>query len=178
MPTFNGITYSHQSLNIIIPGLGLQPLKGVKSLNYKAQNNTSKQYGNQQFMLSETLGTIECSGSIEMYVEDFVRLTAAMGHGWSEKYVTIILNYSIDGVATHTVELVNVRFVNPDSGTTEGTDAQTYKMDLSIQEIRHPAVMSYGNSTQSLNSSVRISGSVEVAVQSFAFRPTELDMLF
>jgi hypothetical protein len=137
-PDINGVRTSWAS---ILLGVGGRTIPGVKSLNYKDVGEIPKIKGTTAVTIGRTRGTVDAEGDIEIYQEEWydalALLTAAGQMGYMEPVWPITVSYAepIQLYKTHTDRLVGVRFFGAEQSHSEGAEALTVKLQLSIVSI-------------------------------------------
>jgi hypothetical protein len=94
-----------------------------------------KQYGTSVDPIGRTRGPRDANGDIELYLEEYQRLMADMGAGFYEQTMQITVSYSEDGLSTIVDQLVDVRIKKINVSQSQGADALTRKLDLSVMKV-------------------------------------------
>jgi hypothetical protein len=128
-PLVNGNEYSFASIELNIKGT---LFTAVKSIQYDGGLEPGKVYGTGVIALAHTRGTYEASASIEVYRGDFEKLTALLGDGFGEVTFEITVVYAEKNRPTITDRLPAVRIMKPAMDNSQGSDALTVKLDLTV----------------------------------------------
>lgn len=107
---------------------------GLKSLNYKAEQDPTDVMGTSPLPIATTKGTAKFSGDVEMYLAEFQALADAIGDGFGTVPITITVSYS-EGDYTRTDTLVSCRLISPEASQSQGADALTRKFSLKMLNI-------------------------------------------
>lgn len=134
-PDVNGVRASHVSLELVAHGLRLA---GVKSLNWRTNHEIPKIRGTSSKTIGRTRGTEEHEGDVELYQADWKRLLLALGDGFAEKSVFVKAVYyeAASPADLILVEFAGTRFHSPDESSSEGAEAASVKLSMSIMEIK------------------------------------------
>jgi hypothetical protein len=133
----NGQRVAHSSLEL---GLEGERIIGIKNLSYKNNIEKPKIWGTSREPIGRTGGKNDPDGEIEFYGEEFwnqllPRITRNGLVGYTELAFTLKLRYSEKLGTTVGVVLLGTCFLGPDVSHSEGADAITCKVPLSIMRI-------------------------------------------
>ena len=109
----NGKNYDWANITLILFGV---PVVGITDISWKEDNINVNNYGAGRYPVSFGQGNVSYSGSMTLYKEEVLAIiNAAPGKSLANiPPVSIILQYSGDGVNYNTEEIQNVRFLSED----------------------------------------------------------------
>ena len=109
----NGKNYDWNNITLILFGV---PVVGITDISWKEDNINVNNYGAGRYPVSFGQGNVSYSGSITLYKEEVLAIiNAAPGKSLANiPPVSVILQYSGDGVNYNTEEIQNVRFLSED----------------------------------------------------------------
>jgi hypothetical protein len=137
-PDINGARTSYASITF---GVAERTILGIKALNYKDTGEIPKIRGTSGLPVGRTRGTADHEGDVEFYQEEWDELlpilTGGGVWGYMERSWPLRVCYSEISQPEKTVLdiLVGVRFFGAEKSNSEGNDALTVKVNLSIMEI-------------------------------------------
>lgn len=137
-PDINGVRTSFCSIEF---GVEAIRLTGVKALNYRTTHDIPKVRGTSSKALGRVRGEEECEGDIEIYQADWKKLlpvlTVAGAFGFAERSVPCRVVYAelLSPLDIQTDILMGVRIHSADNANSQGPDALTVKLGLSIMDI-------------------------------------------
>lgn len=146
-PQINGLRPDFASIQFTpqLPDGGATSITGIKSINYKVEQDPTEIYGTSPLPLGMTRGTAKFSGDVEMYLAEFYALAEAIGADFGSIPIDITVSYS-EGAFTKTDTLLGCRLVSPEASQGQGADALTRKFSLKMLNILFngvPAVTPY-----------------------------------
>lgn len=152
----NGNMYDFSSLKVTTNVLGAPPLiERFTSLTYEHSMSVGKFRGRGSKVLGTTRGEYDASGSIVMYIEDWLQFqagltaqSAAGGGGWMMTRFMINVAYAEVGSAIVNDVLRGCRITKTSKSLARGTDPIMVTLDLDIMEIienAQPAVVDGSN---------------------------------
>ncbi len=139
-PDFSCIQFTPQ-----LPDGSATTITGIKSINYKVEQDPTEIYGTSPLPLGMTRGTAKFSGDVEMYLGEFYALAEAMGPDFGSIPIDITVSYS-EGAFTRTDTLQGCRLVSPEASQGQGADALTRKFSLKMLNVLFngtPAVLPF-----------------------------------
>ena len=109
----NGKNYDWANITLILFGV---PVVGITDISWKEDNINVNNYGAGRYPVSFGQGNVSYSGSMTLYKEEVLAIiNAAPGKSLANiPPVSVILQYSGDGVNYNTEEIQNVRFLSED----------------------------------------------------------------
>jgi hypothetical protein len=128
-PDFACIQFTPQ-----LPDGSATTITGIKSLNYKVEQDPTEIYGTSPLPLGMTRGTAKFSGDVEMYVAEFQAIVDAIGPDFGSVPIDIAVSYS-EGAYTKTDFLQGVRLLSPEASQSQGADALTRKFSMKMLNI-------------------------------------------
>lgn len=139
-PDINGVATSYCSIRLMVgPGI---PLVGVKSLNYKDVGEIPKVRGMSAVDIGRTRGKVSSEGDLEILQEEWdelilrLTLTGTVGYMETTWPVQVVYAEALSPQKTRVDNLIGVRFHSAEKSNSEGTDALTVKLQMSIMQIR------------------------------------------
>lgn len=139
-PDFACIQFTPQ-----LPDGSATTITGIKSINYKVEQDPTEIYGTSPLPLGMTRGTAKFSGDVEMYLAEFYAIAEAMGPDFGSIPIDITVSYS-EGAFTKTDTLQGCRLVSPEASQGQGADALTRKFSLKMLNVYFngvPAVLPF-----------------------------------
>ena len=135
-PYINGVRPDFSSISFLpmIAGAATIPVVGIKSINYKAEQDPADVFGTSPLPIGQTRGTAKFSGDIEIYLEEFQSIVTAQGPGFTSNLITINIVYS-EGIFTTTDTLIGCRLISPEVSQSQGADPLTRKFSLKMLNI-------------------------------------------
>lgn len=135
-PLINGVRPDWSSIQFApqLPDGSKQVIVGVKSLNYKVEQDPADVFGTSPLPIGQTKGTAKFSGDVEMYLAEFQALVNAIGDGFGSTLITITVSYS-EGDYTSTDTLIGCRLLAPEASQSQGADPLTRKFSLKMLNI-------------------------------------------
>jgi hypothetical protein len=141
-PDINGVRTSFASIELNIWGAAEAiRLRGIRSINYRDTGDIPKIRGASGTPIGRVRGESDTEGDIEIYQKEWDELLPILTRnglfGYMETVNAIAVTYSdlLDNIGTKTDRLDGVRFYGADRSNSEGGDALTVKLSLSIMEI-------------------------------------------
>lgn len=128
-PDWSSITFTPQ-----LPDGSSQAIVGIKSLNYKVEQDPAELYGTSPLPIGMTRGTIKFSGDCELYLAEFYAMVEAIGADFGSVLMDVTVSYS-EGAFTRTDTLIGCRFISADASQGQGADALTRKFSLKALNI-------------------------------------------
>lgn len=128
-PDINGKRYSFASIEAKINGA---KYLGFKSINYSDGIEPGIVKGTSPQPLGRTRGEYSASGDCEVYLEEAQAVIDALGEGWGEKPIQIVVQFAEDGKAVQTHQLNGVLLTKAEHSNAVGTDASSVKFTMSI----------------------------------------------
>lgn len=109
----NGKNYDWANITLVLFGV---PVVGITDISWKEDNINVNNYGAGRYPVSFGQGNVSYSGSMTLYKEEVLAIiNAAPGKSLANiPPVSVILQYSGDGVNYNTEEIQNVRFLSED----------------------------------------------------------------
>lgn len=107
-----------------------------KSMNYSDNIETVMPRGNNPEPDSETRGEYKAEADAEIYIDEFKRIKRDLGPGWREKRFLVTCSYRDGEEPMETDELIGVRILGVAASQSQGTDALTRKLTLSLFKVR------------------------------------------
>jgi len=138
-PDVNGARVSYSSIEFGMAGVRIP---GIKSISYKETADIPKQWGTSRKPIGRTAGKFDFEGDVEFYAAEFQQAITALGAlgvvGFSEIGIPISVTYAelISPETIATDILIGVRLHSPERSHSEGPDALTVKMTMSIMDIQ------------------------------------------
>lgn len=141
-PLINGHRYGFASIEASPAG---NITTGFKSINYKTKTEAGLARGTSFFPSGRPEGQNTSDGSAEMYKRDFQALIEKLappgsGKGFTRVPFDMPVAYAEDGEGVITDTLFGVRIVSAEDSHSEGPDALTVKMELSIMRISYNGI--------------------------------------
>lgn len=139
-PDFACIQFTPQ-----LPDGSAVTITGIKSINYKVEQDPTEIYGTSPLPLGMTRGTAKFSGDVEMYLAEFYGIAEAMGPDFGSIPIDITVSYS-EGAFTKTDTLQGCRLISPEASQGQGADALTRKFSLKMLNVLFngtPAVLPF-----------------------------------
>lgn len=135
-PLINGLRPDWSSVEFApqLPDGSKSIIVGIKSINYKVEQDPVDVFGTAPIPIGQTKGTAKFSGDVEMYLAEFYALIEAIGPGWSAVPMTITVSYS-EGEFTRTDSLIAARFIAPEASQSQGADPLTRKFTLRMLNV-------------------------------------------
>jgi len=135
-PLINGVRPDWSSIQFSpqLPDGSKSIIVGIKSLNYKVEQDPSDVMGTSPLPIAQTRGTAKFSGDVEMYLAEFHALTSAIGDNFGSTLITITVAYS-EGDFTVTDSLIGCRLISPEASQSQGSDPLTRKFSLKMLNI-------------------------------------------
>ena len=135
-PLINGVRPDWASIQFSpqLPDGSKSVIVGIKSLNYKVEQDPVDVMGTSPLPIAQTRGTAKFSGDVEMYLAEFSALVDAIGDGFGSVLITITVAYS-EGDYTKTDTLVGCRLISPEASQSQGADPLTRKFSLKMLNI-------------------------------------------
>lgn len=135
-PQINGLRPDWASIQFtpLLPDGSAVTITGIKSLNYKVEQDPVEIYGTSPLPLGMTRGTAKFSGDVEMYLAEFYALIETLGQDFGSIPIDITVSYS-EGPFTRTDALQGCRLLSPDASQSQGADALTRKFSLKMLNI-------------------------------------------
>lgn len=107
-PLINGINYSWANITLILFGV---PVTGITKIEYKKKQKKENNYGAGKLPVSRGYGAEEYEGSIELYMDEWQRISdAAHGEPLAIPPFDIQVLFSGQGVVTKKHVLKSVEF--------------------------------------------------------------------
>ena len=137
-PDVNGVRTSYCSIELGIDGL---KLVGVTAINYKETGEIPKIKGTSPKPVGRTRGMVDFEGDLEMLQEEWdellVKLTRNGTIGYMEEAWPVSVTYAEPSQPskTKTDRLIGVRFHSAEKSNSEGADALSVKLQMSIMDI-------------------------------------------
>lgn len=139
-PDINGHRYSFASIEIDYAGL---KIAGFKSINYSCSLEPGEMRGSSPIVLGRTRGNFSTDASCEMYRLEFDNLKERLAiigapfiQGFMEVSFPIIVTYAEVSALNVTVDVLEgVRIKKCDFSNSQGNDASTVKLDLSLMNV-------------------------------------------
>jgi len=131
----NGKAYYYTQILLTILGV---PVAGVTSINYTEEQEKTNNFGAVSRPVSRGHGAIECSGSIELSMNEVEAIRAAAPSGSLLKIpaFTITVTYlNLQKVVTH--KLKNCEFLNDGVETSQGDTDIRRTFDLVISDVQY-----------------------------------------
>ena len=131
----NGKAYDYTQILLTILGV---PVAGVTSINYTEEQEKTNNFGAGSRPVSRGHGAIECSGSIELSMNEVEAIRAAAPSGSLLKIpaFTITVTYlNLQKVVTH--KLKNCEFLNDGVETSQGDTDIRRTFDLVISDVQY-----------------------------------------
>lgn len=128
-PDFACIQFTPQ-----LPDGSATTITGIKSINYKVEQDPTEIYGTSPLPLGMTRGTAKFSGDVEMYLGEFYAIAEAMGPDFGSIPIDITVSYS-EGEFTKTDTLQGCRLLSPEASQGQGADALSRKFTLKMLGI-------------------------------------------
>jgi hypothetical protein len=138
-PDVNGMRTSYCSIELGIAGF--QFVKGVKGINYEDEGEIPEIPGAAAVTIGRTRGGNKCKGDIELYQEEWddllpvLTFNGVMGYMESAWPITVTYAEPVQFQKTKTDTLYGVRFHSAARSNSEGSDALTVKLQMSIMRI-------------------------------------------
>lgn len=129
-PLVNSVVYDFSSVTAMF---GPVPYGGFKAISYKDSLEGEGQFGTFAQPIGFTRGQWKGEGSIEMYLEDWYSLIAALGNGFGVIAFPITVLYS-ESLNEHVDELPSVRLKGQAKDYKPGPDGLSVKCDLIVME--------------------------------------------
>ena len=109
----NGKNYDWANITLVLFGV---PVVGITDISWKEDNINVNNYGAGRYPVSFGQGNVSYSGSMTLYKEEVLAIiNATPGKSLANiPPVSVILQYSGDGVNYNTEEIQNVRFLSED----------------------------------------------------------------
>lgn len=135
-PLINGVRPDWASIQFSpqLPDGSKSVIVGLKSLNYKAEQDPVDVMGTSPLPIAQTRGTVKFSGDVEMYLAEFHALVDAIGDNFATTLITVTIAYS-EGDFTKTDTLIGCRLISPEASQSQGADPLTRKFSLKMLEI-------------------------------------------
>jgi hypothetical protein len=153
-PDINGIRTSFCSIQFGIESI---PIVGVKEINYEESHEIQKIRGTSRKPIGRPAGIVDFTGTLVVYQKEFYGIIipklqaigaaqGISGGGWSLASAPIQIAYAEEQSPDDTVfdTLVGVRIVAPKANHSEGPDALTMNLTMSIMDILWNGVSSLG----------------------------------
>lgn len=134
-PLINGRAYDFVNINVLIGGVSLA---SVMSISYEETQEKVNNYGAGSRPVSRGHGAIECSGSIELSMNDTaaLRLAATDRNLLNIPAFDIVVIYGNDGSnPTRTETIKNVEFTADGVDTSQGDTDNTFEFDFIFSHI-------------------------------------------
>jgi hypothetical protein len=137
-PDINGVRTSYCSIEL---GIGVYFPKGIKEINYEDAGEIPEIKGLSAVTIGRPRGTNASKGDIVLYQEEWDELLPILtgnglfGYMESVWPVTIAYAEAVQPQKTKTDRLVSVRFHSAKKGNSEGGDALTVSLQMSILRI-------------------------------------------
>lgn len=132
-PAVNGQKHSYADVVIAVGG---RKFRGISSISYKASRGMTDVHGTGPNRVGVALGKVANEGSLEMYREDFQDLLDAIGDGYSNVPLQVMVAYRVRIGARLLRDTLNgVRIKEFDLTAQEGDDPIKVKAALNIGEI-------------------------------------------
>lgn len=135
-PLINGTLPDWASVQFTaqLPDGSRSRIVGLKSLNYKVEQDPADVFGTSSIPIGQTKGTAKFSGDVEFYIQEFYALIEAIGDDFASIPFTITPSYSV-GNFTKTDTLVGARLISPESSNSQGADPLSRKFSLKMLNI-------------------------------------------
>jgi hypothetical protein len=132
-PLINGINYSWANITFILFGV---PVVGITKIEYKKKQKKENNYGAGAVPVSRGYGNEEYEGSIELYVDEWQRISdAANGEPLKIGPFDIQVLFSGSGVTTKKHVLKSVEFMEDPFDGKQGDTKFTVNIPLIIGAI-------------------------------------------
>lgn len=128
-PQVNSNKFSYASITLWIDG---RPYRGVKAINYKDSLKPAIVRGTGKQAIGWTAGQYESEGDVELFREEWADVRSALGPGYMERVFSIQVQYQELGASLQTDTLPAVRISENTRSNSEGTDALTVKLGLTL----------------------------------------------
>jgi hypothetical protein len=135
-PLINGLRPDWSSIHFTpnLPDGSAEPIVGIKSLNYKVEQDPVEVYGTGPTPIGLTRGTAKFSGDLEMYIQEFYAWVEAVGPDFGSIPINITVSYS-ESAFTKTDTLIGCRLISPEASQSQGADPLTRKFSLKMINI-------------------------------------------
>lgn len=154
-PDINGVRTSFCSIQFGIESI---PIVGIKEINYEESQDVKPIYGTSRKPVGRPAGTVAYTGSIVVYQKEFYQvilpklLSLGVTQGittgaWALVSAPIVIAYSEEQSPEDTVSdtLSGVRLMAPKASHSEGPDALTMSLTMSIMDILWNGASSMGS---------------------------------
>lgn len=137
-PDVNGARVAFCSIEFGLAGFRIP---GIKSINYKESVEKPKLWGTSRKPIGRTAGKYDFEGDVEFYraeYQDAITALSAVGIlGFSDTSIPINVTYAelASPEQTSNDTLIGVILHSPEASGSEGADALTIKMTMSIMDI-------------------------------------------
>ena len=137
-PDVNGNRTAFCDLRLGVAGV---PIKGIKSISYDEDHEIPFVYGTDTDPIGRTAGRRGFTGNIEFYQAEWLMLLPVLTRsglfGWAELSNVVTCAYAtlLNPVDTITDSLIGVRLHAPKRSYSEGTDALTVNVSMSIMRM-------------------------------------------
>lgn len=131
-PLINGTMHEWSSVTLKVKG---KIYTRVKSINYSEKLTPTKVYGTSADVIGRTRGMREVDADLELYLDEWRLLQADLGAGFYETPIEATVAYSEDNVSTVVDTLVGCRVQEVGASQSQGADALTRKVGLSVMKI-------------------------------------------
>lgn len=138
-PDVNNARTSYCSIEFGFPG---RLIPGIKSINYKDNGEIPKIMGTNAVPIGRVRGKADAEGDVEFYQKEWDSLLPILTQGGLVGYMEIAWPITVtyaepsNLIDTRTDKLVGVRFFGAEKSNSEGTDALTVKLQMSIMRIQ------------------------------------------
>jgi hypothetical protein len=133
LPLVNGVRHCYSSVELKIRSI---PYVGIKSINYAWKISRAKVFGTHPTPIARTRGTLEVTGDVELYLEEYNAILTELGSGFTQVAFPIVVTYSETGLSTIVDTLLGVTLDEGGASQSQGNDALTRKLTLNILDIR------------------------------------------
>lgn len=131
-PLINGTMHEWSSITLKAKG---KTYTRVKSINYSEKLTPTKVYGTSADVIGRTRGMREVDADLELYLDEWRLLQADLGPGFYEVPFEITVAYAEDNVSTIVDTLVGCRIQELGASQSQGADALTRKVGLSVMKL-------------------------------------------
>jgi len=134
-PLINGVSYSFASVVIIILGV---PRLGIKSIKYEKKQKKELHYGTGAYPVNIGYGKFECTGSIELYLDEIQNIRNSISTGGGLMDISgfdILINYMPAPGKFVTHKILNAQFTNDGADIKEGDTNSSMTLELIVPDI-------------------------------------------
>lgn len=131
----NGVTHDYSSIELQIGPIGYEPR--ITEINYKTALKGKKVFGTPRKAIGRTGGVEEPESSITFIKEGWDDLVEKLGDGFGLVEWNAVITYRKRGSSLFTTdELIQCRIEEPDFSPSQGDEALTVKVGISVMRIK------------------------------------------